>query len=485
MDPPPPRKRAGADPNPGWTAAPWAGVPHPNLTASSGTAARATATPPPLPSRSGASETTDAGDRATDGASTSASRAVAAALEPVAWHAYFDEKTDVSVAVDAFETDVFRVYARRGGERNPSRGETFARPTKEKAPAKKQKAPTTVALFAHGCAYTALSWATTIEHLATRLDESVLLVAFDARDHGESTTTKRASEAEAKNARKPPTTPLPNVSADRMASDVVAVARAAIRRFRVPASSSHDAPSETDGGLEAHAPTPVKLFLVGHSMGGAAAARAAAKLGEENADRSVRAREFDLRGLVLVDVATTSFGGKGSATPSDASLRAATEAFLAKRPSSFATPNDAVAWFVRSGCTTNLESARVSAPSQLRREEKGSDAAREGNEKSESQWTWILDARATAPHWRGWFEGLSRTFLRAKCAKLLVLAGADRLDAELQIAQMQGRFQTVVVPGAGHAVHEDEPRKTADAVAGFLVRYGGTPRRDGYGFEGT
>ena len=106
---------------------------------------------------------------------------MAAALEPVAWHAFFDEKTDVSLAVDAFETDVFRVYARRGGERNPSRGETFARPTKEKAPAKKQKAPTTVALFAHGCAYTALSWATTIEHLATRLDESVLLVAFDAR----------------------------------------------------------------------------------------------------------------------------------------------------------------------------------------------------------------------------------------------------------------------------------------------------------------
>ena len=52
-----------------------------------------------------------------------------------------------------------------------------------------------------------------------------------------------------------------------------------------------------------------------------------------------------------------------------------------------------------------------------------------------------------------------------------MLAGVDRLDDELTIAQMQGKFQTVLVPGAGHAVHEDEPRATADAIAGFVKRF--------------
>ena len=120
-------------------------------------------------------------------------------------------------------------------------------------------------------------------------------------------------------------------------------------------------------------------------------------------------------------------------------------------------PADAVAWFVRSGMTTNLESARVSAPSQIR--------------SLNERWVWIADARKTAPHWRGWFEGLSRTFLSAKCAKLLILADTDRLDTELTIAQMQGKFQTVVVRNAGHAVHEDQPSVAADAVAGFVARY--------------
>ena len=431
MDPPPPRKRVGADPNPGWTAAPWAGVPHPNLDASLGTTARATATPPPLPSRFRASEASDASDRSTDDASTSASRAVAAALEPVAWHAYFDEKVDVSA--DTSGKDVFRVYARRGGERRPSFGETRSNDD----PPRVSRKTETVVLFAHGCAYTALSWATTIEHLAPRLDASVLLVAFDARGHGES----RTSGAET------------DLSAERLARDVASAARAVVRRFCVSSETRASTP-------RAERKTP-KLVFVGHSMGGAAAARAAAMVG----DRPESYRDVDLRGVALVDVAEGSASSRATR---------ATEAFLARRPTSFATPRDAVAWFVRSGLTTNLASARVSAPSQIRRD-------LESETLNPGRWAWILDARATAPHWRGWFEGLSRAFVRLKCAKLLVLASADRLDTELQIAQMQGKFQTVVAPGAGHAVHEDEPQKTANALAGFLERYC-APRGDGDGF---
>ena len=44
----------------------------------------------------------------------------------------------------------------------------------------------------------------------------------------------------------------------------------------------------------------------------------------------------------------------------------------------------------------------------------------------------------TEQFWHGWFQGLSELFLSIPVAKLLLLAGVDRLDKELTIGQMQG-----------------------------------------------
>lgn len=54
----------------------------------------------------------------------------------------------------------------------------------------------------------------------------------------------------------------------------------------------------------------------------------------------------------------------------------------------------------------------------------------------------------------GWFQGLSSAFLAARAARLLILAGTDRLDKELMIGQMQGKFQMEVIPDTGHMLHE-------------------------------
>lgn len=54
----------------------------------------------------------------------------------------------------------------------------------------------------------------------------------------------------------------------------------------------------------------------------------------------------------------------------------------------------------------------------------------------------------------GWFSGLSAKFLTVRAARLLILAGTDRLDKTLMIGQMQGKFQLEVVPDVGHMVHE-------------------------------
>ena len=45
-----------------------------------------------------------------------------------------------------------------------------------------------------------------------------------------------------------------------------------------------------------------------------------------------------------------------------------------------------------------------------------------------------------------------------------MLAGTDRLDRELMIGQMQGKYQLVVLPEVGHFLHEDAPVKTAVTV---------------------
>ncbi len=52
---------------------------------------------------------------------------------------------------------------------------------------------------------------------------------------------------------------------------------------------------------------------------------------------------------------------------------------------------------------------------------------------------------ATKPYWEGWFKGLTQCFLDLRVPKQLLLAGSDRMDKELTIAQMQGKFKLVVV----------------------------------------
>jgi protein phosphatase methylesterase 1 len=84
--------------------------------------------------------------------------------------------------------------------------------------------------------------------------------------------------------------------------------------------------------------------------------------------------------------------------------------------------------------------------------------------------SWRVDLASSEPHWADWFRGLSARFLEAPAAKLLLLAGVDRLDRELTVGQMQGKFQMQVLPAVGHTVHEDSPDRVAEVLATFLVR---------------
>ena len=345
-----------------------------------------------------------------------------AAFEPVGWREYFDRALDIPVG----DVDVFRVYTAR------DEGANDAAPTSSASSA--SSAPIdTIVLCVHGCPCTALSWAPAARALARRLGPSRVVAAVDLRGHGE---TRCANDSA--------------LDADTLAADLVAVAAALRRRFEF----------KKIGDANGHERKRPCVFLVGHSAGGAAAARAASSSFVDDG--------ATFAGVAMVDAAEGA--GLAAIPRMEANLAAGV------RPESFASERDAVAWALRAGLTRNVDAARVSVPSQLARSRLGDDDASDGLSSSASVFAWRTSLAATRPHWRGWFEGVSRAFLAAPCPKLLVLAGVDRLDDELVVAQMSGKFQTVLFPDAGHAVHEDEPERVADAVAAFVRRYAGATR---------
>ncbi|XP_063931593.1 protein phosphatase methylesterase 1-like [Zophobas morio] len=211
------------------------------------------------------------------------------------------------------------------------------------------------------------------------------------------------------------------------------------------------------------------LVLVGHSMGGAIAVH----LAESGAFSSLLA-------VVIIDAIE---GTAMLALP-------AMKNILRSRPPGFSSLENAIKWSVISGQIRNLESARVSVPgqiclnSQIPHHQKISivdtseDIIKEEEEEtSQTQslvnflYTWRADLARSEKFWPGWFHGITAKFLSTSAMKLLIVTGLDKLDTELTIAQMQGKFQVGIVPFAGHNVHEDAPEKVAEIIADFLKRF--------------
>ena len=86
-------------------------------------------------------------------------------------------------------------------------------------------------------------------------------------------------------------------------------------------------------------------------------------------------------------------------------------------------------------------------------------------------YVWRTDLLATKPYWVSWFKGLTQYFLDIRVPKQLLLAGSDRMDKELTIAQMQGKFKLVVLDQVGHVIHEDQPKKVALVFNDFLSHF--------------
>ncbi|KAL2849126.1 Alpha/Beta hydrolase protein [Aspergillus pseudoustus] len=184
------------------------------------------------------------------------------------------------------------------------------------------------------------------------------------------------------------------------------------------------------------------IVLVGHSLGGAVITDVAKK-GELGAN---------LLAYAVLDVV------EGSAMDALQSM----ETYLSTRPSRFPSLASGIEWHTRSRTIRNRTSARASVPSLLYHEDNPVDASK--------PWVWRTNLTETKPFWEDWFVGLSRKFLEARGGKLLLLAGTDRLDKELMIGQMQGKYQLQVFPDAGHFIQEDQPSRTAQILVDFYKR---------------
>mmetsp|Transcript_63545 Transcript_63545/g.73895 ORF Transcript_63545/g.73895 Transcript_63545/m.73895 type:complete len:408 (-) Transcript_63545:185-1408(-) len=192
------------------------------------------------------------------------------------------------------------------------------------------------------------------------------------------------------------------------------------------------------------------IIVTGHSMGGSIATKAT-EIALQNKESTLAKR---IQGMLIIDVV------EGTAIEALPFM----ESIVKSRPKSFPSLDKAIHWAYKTGVVKNRTSAKVSIPYQLV-ENKISD------EKSE--WVWKVDLMASEKYWMGWFKGLTKSFLNVSVPKVLLLAGAERMDKELTIAQMQGRFRLKVVYDVGHSVQEDNFVETAkisyELVKGFRI----------------
>lgn len=355
---------------------------------------------------------------------------------PLSWKDYFDTCEDIEIPEI---NSTFRVYL-----------SGFQDEHIEGQPAFKSEYKPLLVLL-HGGGYSGLSWATFVKSLEKLV--YVKVAAIDIRGHG---CTKTDHDDD--------------LSIETLSRDIELVCQKLITE------------EET------------RVILMGHSMGGAIAVHTS-HLCESLAGY--------LSGLVVVDVV------EGTAIEALQGM----QSFLRGRPKDFSSLENAIEWSVRSGQTKNLESARVSMPSQLTpvegsqdntiqsspspdiphntginiiqedeedeqqpsrsnvhnqsaiKEEKHINSSNKSSESNSTRYKFRVDLTKSEIYWRGWFEGLSHQFLSsASPAKLLLLAGIDRLDRSLTVGQMQGKFQMQVLPECGHAVHEDVPDKVSPTL---------------------
>ncbi|KAI5786378.1 Alpha/Beta hydrolase protein [Peziza echinospora] len=349
----------------------------------------------------------------------------------LSWQEYFDENIEVRVPASTPTTTTSEKEQQQQHQHHQQAFNTFnaylipPKPETSTSPDNDQQPPPLFILH-HGAGSSALTFSLLAAELRRGIPGCGVL-AYDARGHGRTVV----SEGEGGEM---------DMRLEVLSGDCVGVVEGVLGVLRERGRSGGGG-----GGGGGDFKTP-PLVLVGHSMGGAVVVDVAwgGRLGGR------------VEGYVVLDVV------EGSAIDALQSM----QTYLTTRPTTFPSLPAAIEWHLRSRTIRNPTSARVSVPGLLTT----TTTSSLNSADTSTSWRWRTNLHATQPFWTSWFTHLSRKFLAAKGGKLLVLAGTDRLDRELMIGQMQGRYQLVVVPEVGHFVHEDDPGRVATAIIEFHKR---------------
>ena len=188
------------------------------------------------------------------------------------------------------------------------------------------------------------------------------------------------------------------------------------------------------------------IIVIGHSMGGSVATKTCEEI-FKNHDKYKDLYD-KIQGLFVIDVV------EGTAMEALPFM----ESIVNNRPETFPSIEKGIEYMFRSGTIKNLQSAKISVPPLLE----------EIVINGKSMYKFKTNLMASKKYWNDWFIGLTKSFLSIKVPKTLMLAGIERMDKDLTIAQMQGKYKLSILRNVGHIMHEDAPDKVMGVIDDFV-----------------
>ena len=192
------------------------------------------------------------------------------------------------------------------------------------------------------------------------------------------------------------------------------------------------------------------LILIGHSMGGSIASKTCCTILKE--EEKYKKLYKKMQGLIVIDVV------EGTAMDALPFM----ENIVNNRPERFNSIQKGIEYMYKSGTIRNIDSARISVPPLLKEEV---------NNKGIKTYVFKTNLIESKPYWNEWFIGLTKAFLSCNIPKTLMLAGIERMDKDLTIAQMQGKYKLSILRGVGHIMHEDKPEEVMKVIKDFITTF--------------
>ena len=196
------------------------------------------------------------------------------------------------------------------------------------------------------------------------------------------------------------------------------------------------------------------IIVIGHSMGGSVATKTCEEI-FKNQDKYKDLYD-KIQGLMVIDVV------EGTAMEALPFM----ENIVNNRPETFPSIEKGIEYMFRSGTIKNLQSAKISVPPLLE----------EIDINGKKMFKFKTNLMASKKYWNDWFIGLTKSFLSIKVPKTLMLAGIERMDKDLTIAQMQGKYKLSILRNVGHIMHEDVTDKVMGVIDDFIHTFRITPQ---------